>query len=55
MSRKQNKEIRKLTERLAALLDELEEAIASLPESIRDVLTGPGGETAENDEGEPPI
>lgn len=53
MSRKRDEEIRKVTERLAAVLDELEDAIASLPGDIRDVLAGPGGEPAESDEGEP--
>ena len=53
MSRKRDEKIRQVAERLAAVLDELEDAIAELPAEIRDVLTGPGGETAENDQGEP--
>lgn len=52
MSRKRDEKIRKATERLAAVLDELEDAIAALPEEFRDVLAGPGGELAESDEGD---
>ena len=52
MSRRRDEEIRKVAERLTAVLDELEDAIAALPEGIRDVLAGPGGEPAESDEGE---
>jgi hypothetical protein len=53
VSRKRDEKIRKAAEKLAAVLDELEDAIASLPEDIRDVLAGPGGEQAETGEGEP--
>lgn len=53
MSRKRDEEIRKAAERLAAVLDELEAAIAALPGEFRDILAGPGGELAESDEGEP--
>lgn len=52
MSRRRDEEIRKVAERLTAVLNELEDAIAALPEEIRDMLAGPGGEPAE-DEGEP--
>ena len=53
MSRKRDEEIRKVAERLAAVLDELEAAIAALPEEFRDVLAASGGEPAESDEGAP--
>ena len=53
MSRKRDEKIRELAEKLTAVIDEIEAAIAELPERDRIVLTGPGGETAESDEGEP--
>lgn len=53
MSRKQDEKIRKVAERLTAVLDELEEAIAALPGEFRDMLAGPGGVLAEDDEGDP--
>ena len=52
MSRKRDEEIRKVAEKLAAVLDEMEAAINELPEEYRDVLAG-NGEPAEADEGEP--
>ena len=52
MSRRRDEEIRKVAERLAAVLDKLEDAIAELPEEFRDVLAGPG-EPEEAGEGDP--
>lgn len=55
MSRKRDEEIRKVTARLSAVLDELEDAIAALPGEFRDTLAGLGGEPTEDEEGEPLI
>jgi hypothetical protein len=52
MSRKRDEEIRKMAERLSAVLDELEDAIAALPQEFRDMLAGPGGAPAESEQGE---
>ena len=52
MSRKRDEKIRQVADRLAAVLDELEAAVAALPVEIRDVLAGPG-EPEEAEEGEP--
>jgi molecular chaperone GrpE (heat shock protein) len=51
MSRRRDEKIAKVAERLAAVLDELEAAIAALPEEYRAALAGPV-EPAESDEGE---
>jgi hypothetical protein len=53
VTRRREEEIRQVAERLAAVLDELEAAIAALPGEFRDVLAGPGGELAGDEEGEP--